>query len=245
MRRTVIVTVLLTAWLLPVSPSAADDLLARTRALYASLRSYADTGTVLTDISSGGVAVVERHAFRTLYRSPRHFYLEFNKDKGAGGARFVIWSDAEAFHTWWSTTGVEEVYPPGTGATAFAIGALPTAGALTVIAPLLFAQAGLTGTLTEIGETSPAGVELVGGHQCQKVTGVAKSVYTATGHEFDIRKVTVWVDADTLLVRKVFEDSPRGTPAGSVLRSTVTFEPQANPALDDGKFRFTVPSSQP
>ena len=53
-----------------------------------------------------------------------------------------------------------------------------------------------------------------------------------------------WIDAETMLVRKVFEDTPKGYPAGSYSRLTVTIEPQANATLDDGKFQFTVPTSQ-
>jgi hypothetical protein len=45
-------------------------------------------------------------------------------------------------------------------------------------------------------------------------------------------------------IRKVFDDTPKGLPATAVLRTTLTFEPQANPALDDTTFRFMVPSVQ-
>ena len=51
-------------------------------------------------------------------------------------------------------------------------------------------------------------------------------------------------DAETRLVRKVFEDTPKGLPASLVSRATFTLVPQANPTLDDSKFRFTVPSTQ-
>jgi hypothetical protein len=33
-------------------------------------------------------------------------------------------------------------------------------------------------------------------------------------------------------------------PAGTVMRVTTTFEPRANPTLDDAGFRFAPPSSQ-
>jgi len=52
------------------------------------------------------------------------------------------------------------------------------------------------------------------------------------------------VDVETQLVRQVQEDTPRGVPAGTVLRITTTFEPQANPTLDDARFRFTPPLTQ-
>jgi hypothetical protein len=45
-------------------------------------------------------------------------------------------------------------------------------------------------------------------------------------------------------VRKIFEDTPNGTGGGITSSITTTFEPQANPTLEDGRFRFTVPTSQ-
>ena len=87
-----------------------------------------------------------------------------------------------------------------------------------------------------------AGMESVDGHQCHKLTGVAKSVYR-TGYETNVRKVAVWIDAETLLVRKVLEDSRAG-PAMNVNRVTMTFAAHANPPLDGTHFTFTPPSAQ-
>ncbi len=231
------------AYLPQASPSAADnDILARSRAQYASLRSYADTGTVDVEYGSPGAPIRERHSFKTYYRAPRHFYFDFTKHQNAD--RFVIWSDDEAFHTWWQTTSVENTYPKGQGTGAFVTGAMPTKNSLMQVPPLLFSKAGLVGTLTEFGEASVAGTETVGGRPCHKLIGIARSVYPATGHVTNVRRTTVWIDVEALLVRKVFEDTPRGTPAGSVSRITTIFEPQTNPTLDDSKFRFTAPSSQ-
>jgi len=39
-----------------------------------------------------------------------------------------------------------------------------------------------------------------------------------------------------MLVRKVLEDT---STTGSLSTTTTTFEPQANPDLDDSRFRFT------
>ena len=73
---------------------------------------------------------------------------------------------------------------------------------------------------------------------------MSRSTYQATGHVTNVRKSAVWIDTQTLLVRKMFNDTPRGSGTGTILRSTVLIEPVANPALDDGKFKFTVPSGQ-
>jgi outer membrane lipoprotein-sorting protein len=228
------------ACLLPASsPSAQEDILARSRAMYASLKSYADTGTVTIEASS-----VDRHTFKTYYRPPRHFYFEFVEDKAAGGSRAVIWCDGGDFQTWWSDTGIHNLYPKGQGAQAFVQLMYPTNGSATQIASQLFANAGLVSTLAELEEMTPAGTEVISGRTAHKLTGIARSTYGATGRQVNVRRTTVWIDADTLLVRKIFEDTHKGAPAGSRNRVTTTFEPQANPPLDDSRFRFVVPSPQ-
>ena len=226
------------SWTIPVAATQ-PDVFAKSKALYAGLKTYTDTGSVDYEFGPAKSPSREHHTFKTFYRAPREFLFDFVKQQNSD--RFVIWGDAEAFHTWWQSTGIQELYPKGQGAGAFAAAATPTSHAVMMLAPLLFAQAGLAGTLTELGDIKPAGTETVNGRQCQKLVGVAKSVYAATGHETNIRPTTVWIDAETLLVRKVFEDSPQGTPASDVLRFTTTFEPRANPALDDALFRFTPP----
>jgi hypothetical protein len=52
----------------------AEDVLAKTRAAYASLTSYADSGTVLAD--AGGFT--DRSTFRTLFiRDPRYLLIDY------------------------------------------------------------------------------------------------------------------------------------------------------------------------
>jgi outer membrane lipoprotein-sorting protein len=231
------------AWLTSATAAASDGVLERSRAAYAALRSYTDTGVILTEMQPLGAGVLkERHTFTTAYRSPRHFYFDFHKNGGT--ERYVIWGDGEAFHTWWSTTRTEDTYPRGQGAGAFAQGGYPTRGSALLIAPLLFAQAGLKGSLMNITEASAAGTEEVSGRRCHKLVGLEQDTYGQTGHAFNVRRLTVWVDAESLLVMKLFEDTPRGAPAGTINRVTTTFEPQANPTLDEGRFRFTAPTTQ-
>ena len=225
----------------PVVPNTTDDILARSRAAYASLRSYADTGSMTSEYGPKGAVITEHHTFKTFYRAPRSFYFEFNKE--AGTDRFVVWGDDTAFRTWWAATGVTDTYGQGRGTEAFALATSPTSNTITNIPPLLFSTSGLAGTLTEMQDASVVGAETISGHRCQKVSGVAKSVYGATGNEVNVRKVIVWIDADTALVRRIIEDSS-GVPAGNTNRSTVTIEPEANRPLDDSKFKFTVPASK-
>src|SRR5207244_4391988 len=101
--------------------------------------------------------------------------------------------------------------------------------------PLLFPQAELVGTITEFADGAAAGMEMVNGRMCYQIAGVARSVYGATGHVNNIRRTTLWIDGETLLIRKVVEDWSEGA---MVHRVTTTFEPQLNPPLEDRRFQF-------
>ena len=223
----------------PVS-AGSDDVLARSIAAYRALKSYADTATVLNETGSPASPTTERQTFRTYFRAPRQYLFDWREEQASGGERFVIRGDDGAFRTWWSTSGVETEYPRGKGINAFL--SSPQAR---LIASLIFPQSGMQSTITDLGDTTDEGFEQVGGRRCHKITGIAKSIYGATGHEHNFRRTTVWIDADTLLIRKVFEDTPRGYMRGSVSRHTATFEPHANPPLEDQVFRFVAPASQP
>jgi outer membrane lipoprotein-sorting protein len=221
--------------------ATADDILAHTRAAYAALKSYADTGTVVLEYGQARDPSHDRHSFRTYYRAPRLFFFEFVKEHDAD--RLVVWSDPEAFHSWWRSTGAATAYPKGQGNLAFLLAESPTNHSVTQVAALLFATAGLTSTLTEFGDATDAGMENVAGHPCHRLVGVAQSTYGKTGRVFNVRRTTIWVDAESYLVRKVLEDSPEGTALTLVSRMTMTFSPHADPVLEDARFHF-IPSSE-
>jgi len=221
--------------------ASSDDILARSQAAYAALKSYSDTGSVDYEFGPTNGVVREHHTFKTFFRAPRHFLFDFVKEDNAD--RFVIWSDDEAFHTWWQATGVAETYPKGQGAGAFVAGGMPTLNSLMQLSPWLFSQADLTGSLTEFTDAKLAGTEAINGHPCNKLVGTGKSVYRASGHVVNVRPMTVWIDAQSMLVRRVFEGATEGSPPNDVTRLTTTFDPQANPALDDAKFAFTPPKA--
>jgi hypothetical protein len=181
----------------------------------------------------------EHHTFKTAYRAPRHFLFDFVREQNAD--RFVVWANDEAFHMWWQATGVADTYPKGEGGGAFVAGGEPTNNALMQISPWLFPQADLTGPLTEFGGASLAGTEAINGHSCYKLAGVGKSVYRASGRVVNVQRMTVWIEVQTLLVRRVFEDTAEGVAAGTLYRITATFDPQVNPTLDDARFVFTPP----
>ncbi|MEO7474832.1 MAG: hypothetical protein ABIY46_05815, partial [Gemmatimonadales bacterium] len=156
-----------------------------------------------------------------------------------------LWMVAGNLETWNAALRQHDSYPDGVGnqISALAAAAPGTTGTVILIPSLLYATAGLRNTIQEIAELTDAGTESVGGHPCRKLIGVAQSVYP-TGRVTNVRAVTVWIDARTSLIRKVFTDTPKGMPIGTVSRLTIELDPEANPTLADSVFRFTVPSQQ-
>ena len=73
-----------------------------------------------------------------------------------------------------------------------------------------------------------------------RLTGKARDIYSNTGRESNVRKMTVWVDTDSMLIRKVVEEWP--PLPGQVSRYTTIYDPQANPAIDAAKFKFEPPT---
>jgi len=211
---------------------ADEDVMQRSRAKYLSLQSYADSGVV---ISEYGPSSSDRHTFSTIFnRAPRRFLLEFNKK---GGDRFVIWGDPDVFHTWWKTTGQQSDYPNPDNLPALNQSGFNTSSLAAKIPTLLYGKAPLLSDFANFTDLTMDGTEDVGGRRCYRVVGNTRDVYAATNKEVNVRKMTVWIDAESLLLRKVVEQWK--APPGEIRRLTTTFEPQANPALDVARFRFT------
>jgi len=217
---------------------AAEDSLERARATYAALNAYSDTGVVINEFGPANSPVKEQHTFTTYFRrAPRGFYFDFKKQSGD---RFVIWGDPEAFHTWWKTTGMKNDYPNPNNVGAFATAEPVAHEAALKITALLYAKAAMQGAFTNFTDAAKDGTEDIGGHKCYRLVGLAYDVYGATGNKVNVRKMTVWIDADSLLIRKVVE-VPNDVPPGNINRVTTTFEPQANPTIDESRFKFTPP----
>jgi outer membrane lipoprotein-sorting protein len=217
--------------------TAADDVWQKSLAMYAALGSYADSGTVVWERGSSSK---DQHTFTTLFkRSPRGFQFDFRKQ---GGDRVVIWGDPDAFHTWWKTTGGRDDYPNPNNLGAFSTADYLTSGSAMKVPLLLYSKAPLQGTFTHFTDAVQDGTDVVAGHQCYRLLGTTRDVYGATGHAVNLRRLTVWVDANSLLIRKTLEE-PKDQLPGQRSRTITTFEPQANPSLDDARFRFTPPEA--
>jgi hypothetical protein len=222
--------------------------LTRAIAYYSTLTSYADTGTIVLELPG----VVDTLKTATYFRRPtRDLYLEvhgvssvnpatrFTVDMSA--TRHLIWMFKGDMQTYDSRTGSRELVRAEGGGQVRALqnGSYATRGISMLIPALLYSQSGLPGTISQIEQASVAGIEDVDTRRCHKIVGVAAAYYPS-GQRTDIRPVTVWIDAETRLIRKVFEDTPEGYPANSFQRKTITLQPRANPPLEDSMFQFKV-----
>lgn len=228
----------------------AMGLLKKSMATYPTLSSYADSGTVLKE--SPGLA--DRYQFKTFMRKES---LDFKFDfrgvtSTSAGTTFdlsslhiVIWMVRGEMESFNSHLQSHEIIPRASGNQPAVLhrAASGTLGTSTLIPALIYDTANLSGTIRQIQQATDAGMEEVDGHNCRKIIGLAVEYYPS-GQIASARQVTVWLDADSLLVRKVFEDTPKGYPAGSYLKTTITLEPVANGALQDSDFRFSVPDRQ-
>jgi hypothetical protein len=221
------------------------ELLKRSMDLYSTLPAYADSGTAVRE----GPGLVDRWKFKTYFRRPLDFRFDFQgvTSRSAGltmdssSQHIVVWmiqGELQAFNQQLRTHNT--VPRTGNQPAELLNASAGTVGTSVLIPSLLFAKADLPGTIRQIREAAQLGFESVNGHRCHKIVGTAAQFYPS-GKMTNVRQVTVWLDAQSLLVRKVFEDTPQGYPAGSYLRLTINLDPQANPRLEDASFQFAVP----
>lgn len=207
-----------------------SDLMQRLRATYGELRSYADSGAVLYEYAG---SAQDHHTFTTAFtRAPRRFQLDFHKD---GGDRHVLWGDPDAFHTWTKAVGAQTDYPNPNNVGAITLSGPNTASVAVKIPTLLYAKADIPGDFSNVRDLAAAGSESVEGHPCHKYTARAADVY-GTGREVNAHAMALWIDAETQLIRKVVEEWP--PIGGHASRRTTTYRPEANPVLDENRFRF-------
>jgi hypothetical protein len=214
-----------------------EQILQKTRDTYVALQSYADSGTVIAEYGSGPQPQATRHQFTTRFRrSPRAYVFDFHKE---GGDRYVVWGDPDAFHSWWKTTGDQYDFPNPNNLPAISGSSVNTSGAGMKIPSLLYGKSQLAALMLAFADPLLEGVEQIGGHACHRISGRASDRYSATGKEVNVHRVVVWIDAESSLVRQVREEW-KGLP-GVVNRTTVVYQPEANPTLADNLLTFAAP----
>ncbi len=228
---------------------SAEEVLAKTRAAYAALGSYADSGTVLDEATG----FTDRSTFRTLFtRDPRNLLIEFRaiaSEYKAGNRialanRIVLWLENGDLQTWSSKSQAHDTYPADAGQQVNALknSGYYTSGISILVPSHLYSKSGLMSAVHAMDEPEADGFETVNGRKCHRIVGVERWRYPS-GQETGVRPITVWVDAETWLIHKVFQDTPKGFPRGEISRRTTTIKYRANPKLEPAQFRFAVPAS--
>jgi hypothetical protein len=208
-----------------------DKILADMRKVYADLTAYADTGEVISEYGTGST---DRFTFTTYFnRVPRGFLLDFRK----GQDQYVIWGDPDAFHSWWKATSQQYDYPNPNNSGALTGSPRNTLNTAQKIPTLIYAKADLGGDFSRFTSPTAAADEDVNSHRCHRLNGEIYDSYGATGRRSNTRQMTVWIDVESSLIRKVLEEA-QALP-GQRSRVTWVYDPQANPTIDPAKFRFT------
>ena len=224
----------------------AEDALQRSSAAYAALTAYADSGTVVDD--AGGFK--DKYTFRTYFtRQPRNLFLDFSMIESEyndghtikSDYATVIWMENGLLQTYVRTTQEHTTYPEDGGRQVEALkgATYGTKGVSVIVPSMIYTKAGLASVIQATEEATAAGSDAVDGRPCLKVTGIERWRYPS-GQVTGVRPVTIWIDAETYLIRKIFQDTPKSMPRGGISRRTTTFRPHANPSLAPTSFRYTV-----
>src|SRR5918993_1199154 len=191
--------------------------LTRSIAYYATLTSYADSGTVTVD--TGGV--VDKARFTSYFRrASRDLFFDFQSLSSVTvntghsidmrAYRVVLWMFKGGMQTYQTPTPqpLQQVGSDA-GAQVRALSGIShaTTGAAIMIPSLLYSQARLPSSILQIETATVAGVEPINGRPCHKVTGTAAAYYPS-GKRTGIRPVSVWIDTETQLIRRVVENTP-------------------------------------
>ncbi|MEO5894338.1 MAG: hypothetical protein ABIS06_01410 [Vicinamibacterales bacterium] len=229
--------------------AALPDVLKKSLAYYSTLTSYSDNGTVAQEIPGH----VTNAKFVTYFRrATRDLYFDFQtldyvnvaskRSLALSQYRNVIWMFKGEMETYsFYARAHNIIHAEGGGQVRALQGAsYDTKGTSTLIPSLLYSQAHMPSTILQVEQATVAGTEEIGTRRCHKVTGIAAAYYPS-GQRTGIRPVTIWIDVESQLIRRVLEDTPKGGAAGSLSRLTINYEPQANPTIDDSEFHFKVP----
>ena len=228
---------------------ALPDVLTKATAQYSTLTSYADTGKVVAEMPG----IVDESRFTTYFRrGTRDLYFDYQALTSTNPQnkftidmkmyRYVVWMFKGEMQKYDFKTQAHDIVAAEGGGQVQALQSLThaTQGTSILVPSMLYSQARLPSTILQIDEASATGFEEVNKRRCHKIIGIAAAYYPS-GQRTNVRPVTVWIDAETQLIRKVFEDTPKSAPAGSYSRLTITLEPLANPGIEDAKFQFKVP----
>lgn len=209
----------------PLSESpTASQILERLAKAYASCKTYRDSGTVKTAFhdSTGNWSTEKR--FRTAFARPDRFRFEYQETTSKVEDRYVIWCHGKEIQTWWSISpGIDK--PDSLGS---AIGAaIGVSGGSSHTIPALLLPTHVKGwKLSDLKEAKRVADEALGKSACFKVQGKSP-----------IRTMTVWIDKESSLTRRIDYK-------GQDTTTTVSIEPVLDEPVNEKLLAFDVPKQK-
>lgn len=200
------------------STDEAKAVVAKVKAAYAAMKTYADEGT----FESGGRGFrAKRAEFRTRFSADGRFLFRVDiPNRGAADETSVVWADAEKSWLYMGDVGGHEERPIGNG---LGILTVTVDSAATFVASLL--------KLRDVGD--PAEIDRLESLRLlddETVKGV--ECFVLEGNEGDLGTLKVWVDKKSYLVRRL---------AGSFIEYTADFSPRPDATISASEFKFTPP----
>jgi len=198
------------------APPTARDVINKMARVYAQSETYRDEGKVA--YRDGRV-----WSFTTVFQRPTLFKFEYT---GPFPSRhFVLWRTAPGDVRMWSTLKPQGQLKPMAMAIASFTG---VSGTSSHTIPVLLMPNEVSGFSLSSDWMAPAPPEeaLVDGHACYKISG-----HYLTGVD---QMLSVWVDKETFLIRKVVDEY-----------QTTTYSPQIDIAIDAALFDFKTPAGNP
>ena len=221
------------------SPEFAKQLMERMAAVYASCYSYTDQGEATTvfvhkDNSKRWSSTLP---FSTAFVRPSDFRFEFRNryQEDSEWDRYIVWQNGESVQTWWSVRPGIETKPTLKRAIAGATGV--SGGSAITIPNLLMPDTIKCNGILRLADLQIAGEEAMNKTTAYKIQGNTPA-YERDG-KLHQRKLTIWVDTQTLLVLQTceahqFKDFDT--------ESTTIYRPQINVAVSPNELAFDPPA---
>jgi RNA polymerase sigma factor (sigma-70 family) len=202
-----------------------EEILDRMSKVYATCKSYHDSGVVKTVfVEAGGNRTVEK-PFTTAFVRPDRLRFEY-KEKGGDGQeqRHIVWRKGKEVQTWWDVRpGIEK---PGSVGLALGGAAGVSGGSATAIPALLLPDE-VGGRLTAMTAAKRVQDAKLGKAECFRIEGT-----------FGVSPTTLWIEKATFLVRRIdmqmkFDNSRTET--------TTTYDPAIDGEVNEKNLEFDPP----
>lgn len=223
-----------------VEGQSAVKILLGMKKTYRGCRSYRDTGEVRVSGSVEGGSFASRLPFATGFVRDGAFRFEFT-DQGLGEreSRFILWSSGGQVRAWWEAQGGERRVASLSEALGAASGV--SAGASLRVPGLLLPNR--VESAFFLGAPERLADDVVDGASCYRIRGTGREtpyrlITGSTSAIVEDERLTVWIDRNSLLLRRVEERRTLST------YSTVTvtsYVPEIDVEIPDRELAFDPP----